>query len=393
MALAFIAVLLVSSWSLTAGAYPWMIREGYTACATCHADPSGGGLLTAYGRAQSDTLLSASWSRHAEDDASKASRALFGLVPEPDFLLYSVAYRGAAFASAQEGRKASARYILMQLDGRAQLTIADRVRVNGSLGFVPSGGQLAALFADRPFQLISREHWIGVDIGEDKSTLLRAGRIAVPYGLRGNEHTMWSRSTLRTDIAFHQQHGIAIARTTDTYRTEWMAILGNYQLAPDLYRERGYAGFFERSFGSKWTMGLSSQLTHAEGDLFRSRRQPITRHTHGLFARYVPVRPLVVMVQADAVIAHRAAQKDTVGTVSLVQFDLEIARGVHVLPALEWMQASFERGGVGAGGWFSVALFPYAHVEVRADGLVRSIDTGQGRVISTAGLLQLHVYL
>jgi hypothetical protein len=34
-----------------ARAHPWMIGEGEPACASCHADPSGAGLLTAYGRA------------------------------------------------------------------------------------------------------------------------------------------------------------------------------------------------------------------------------------------------------------------------------------------------------------------------------------------------------
>ena len=42
----------------TAQAYPFMIRHGYTQCATCHTDPSGGTLLNEYGRAQSELLLS-----------------------------------------------------------------------------------------------------------------------------------------------------------------------------------------------------------------------------------------------------------------------------------------------------------------------------------------------
>jgi hypothetical protein len=43
-----------------AQAYPFMIREGYTQCATCHTDPSGGTFLNEYGRAQSELLLSSS---------------------------------------------------------------------------------------------------------------------------------------------------------------------------------------------------------------------------------------------------------------------------------------------------------------------------------------------
>ena len=40
-----------------AQAFPWMIHHGYTNCAQCHVDPSGGGALTAYGRPQGEILL------------------------------------------------------------------------------------------------------------------------------------------------------------------------------------------------------------------------------------------------------------------------------------------------------------------------------------------------
>src|SRR3954470_24712140 len=57
-----LAVALAAFWitllgSPAAHAYAWMIRHEYTGCNQCHADPSGGGLLTAYGRAQSELLL------------------------------------------------------------------------------------------------------------------------------------------------------------------------------------------------------------------------------------------------------------------------------------------------------------------------------------------------
>ena len=45
--LAAVAAFLVSlATSRTANAYPWMIRHGYASCITCHADPSGSGLVT-----------------------------------------------------------------------------------------------------------------------------------------------------------------------------------------------------------------------------------------------------------------------------------------------------------------------------------------------------------
>src|SRR6476469_2502355 len=70
----------------SADAYPCRIRHGYTGCAPCHVDPSGEGLLTEYGRAQSVVLLS---SRYGDSDAEpgRIKDFLFGLVPTPSWLL------------------------------------------------------------------------------------------------------------------------------------------------------------------------------------------------------------------------------------------------------------------------------------------------------------------
>ena len=53
------SLLVALLWLLVgpAHAHSWMIREGYATCAECHLDPSGGGLLTDYGRAQSEILM------------------------------------------------------------------------------------------------------------------------------------------------------------------------------------------------------------------------------------------------------------------------------------------------------------------------------------------------
>src|SRR6478609_4605052 len=45
-----------------AHAYAWMIKRGYPSCPACHADPSGGELLTGYGRMISTLTLSTDWS-------------------------------------------------------------------------------------------------------------------------------------------------------------------------------------------------------------------------------------------------------------------------------------------------------------------------------------------
>src|ERR671910_1173384 len=62
-------------WAEPAQAYTWMIRHGYAGCVTCHADPSGGELLTPYGRVQGDLVLRM---RYGKDDVSAAASETSG---------------------------------------------------------------------------------------------------------------------------------------------------------------------------------------------------------------------------------------------------------------------------------------------------------------------------
>jgi len=57
-----------------AHAYAWMIKRGYPSCPACHADPSGGELLTTYGRMISELTLSTRWS--GEGGAAANQRGL-----------------------------------------------------------------------------------------------------------------------------------------------------------------------------------------------------------------------------------------------------------------------------------------------------------------------------
>jgi hypothetical protein len=70
-----IVALFVALLPSRAHAYPWMIKHGYSGCPVCHADPSGGELLTAYGRAQSELLLRMHYGKSKSGDSAAASSA------------------------------------------------------------------------------------------------------------------------------------------------------------------------------------------------------------------------------------------------------------------------------------------------------------------------------
>ena len=220
-----------------AHAYAWMIRRDYTGCATCHADPSGGGLLTAYGRAQSDLLLRMRYGQPASEEADASSGFAWGLVTPPEWLNVGAAFRGAGLVTKLAGGKPTADFLLMQADARAEVRFGD-FRANASIGAVTSEAPADAIAGS----LISREHWAGYAFADD-TVLLRVGRVNLPFGIRSIEHTLFVRRATRTDLNDAQQHGVALSYSGEVIRAELMGIAGNYQLHPDAFRERGYSGY------------------------------------------------------------------------------------------------------------------------------------------------------
>jgi len=123
-----------------------MIRHGYSGCGVCHVDPSGAGLLTDYGRAQSDLLMATRWSTEKLEEASPTADFGFGLFNLPDWLFLGFSYRGGELvarsttnndAGEQVSTATDRRWVHMVADLRAGLRIG-RFRASGALD---TGGQ------------------------------------------------------------------------------------------------------------------------------------------------------------------------------------------------------------------------------------------------------------
>src|SRR5687767_247184 len=99
---ALLFVLAAFLLSGTAHAYPWMIRHHYSACSTCHYDPSGAGAITAYGRAVADAVLRTG-GESGQEDVPPSARFLFGAVPTPDWLELGGDVRLLQLASKTDG--------------------------------------------------------------------------------------------------------------------------------------------------------------------------------------------------------------------------------------------------------------------------------------------------
>jgi hypothetical protein len=319
----------------------------------------------------------------------------------PDSVLLGGDYRLGYLHSAAEGMATLDKTLQMQADLQGQVTL-DRVRVNASLGYDHTGAQAAALTSRYQDNLISRVHWLGLDLGADNTVLLRAGRMNVPYGIRGVEHTLFIHSPkapygagVRDDISAGQQHGVALAYNVEGLRGELMLIAGNFQVSPDAERERGYSGYLEWAPNVHAAFGVSTRITTVVRDPFFQTK--LLRQAHGLFGRISPLRKLTLLGQVDLLAnsqpsAGNTAQSGT-GYAALLQVDYEAVQGLHFMLTGEATEPPFAQTSTSYGGWASIAWFFAPHADLRVDLIEQSLAFGPQRASATTLLGQVHVFL
>lgn len=406
-----------------AHAYAWMIRHDYSACGTCHADPSGGELLTKYGRVTSQILLS---SHYGKADAAPAgeqasggeqdaegkggfegpkSGLFWGALDLPDPLLLSGSYRNLYILRPAE-EKVFVFVPVMQADLYGQLRLGP-VTMGGSLGMAKvSAGSLHARAAqvthapDGQINLISRTHYLGVDIGSE--FVLRGGRLNLPFGVRIPEHTAWVRDATRTDRESDQQYGLALAYVGENLRAEVMGIAGNYvvslepagqyaDLSPDAPRERGYSMYIEGIASPTFAAGVSSKVTYARLDRLTKEEETV-RQAHGMTMRWGILENLSVLGEMDVLFRNNASA----GYTGFLQADYEPWGGLHFLltgevldqgqPVNSTSSPAPGQGDPKFGGWVSLDWFFFKQFEFRTDVVFRQNET-------PTILGQLHMYL
>jgi hypothetical protein len=381
-----------------AEAYPWMIRHGYTGCVPCHTDPSGGaGALTEYGRAQSDLLLRMRYGQGEGDgEADKTAGFALGLVPMPAELRMGGDFREAYFSNQSPGTPAENEFITMRADLYGDVKIG-RFRAAGSIGYIPQGDLTASLTTGATDNIVSREHWLGVELDEDGSWLLRAGRINLPFGIRMIEHTLWSRTLTRTDMDASQQYGVAAAVSKENFRGELMAIAGNFQIQQDEYRERGYCGYFEYAPMTTLAAGVSSQFTRATRDILYDVTD--YRYSNGPFVRYAPIEPLVLLAEFDSVYQSLTWNGHRGGYAGFLQADYEPLQGLHLMLTSEVMNSGTSGEPASYDGWASAVWFALPHADLRFDaiytrsGIAATTGVAASYTDSTTWLAQLHLWL
>lgn len=392
--------LLASVVAAPAWAFPWMVKHSYGSCAACHVDPSGSGQLTPYGRAQADVLVR--WRTQPRKDEEEVPRSanFLWFLELPELINLSGNFR---YASMIRPGPRPFVPLLMATDLYATLNLGPVVaHVTTGVGtyttrsITYSGPAAIAPICDPSMgacsvQWLAREFWLGAKFADD-AVMVRAGRIAIPFGLRNNEHFSYVRTLTRTDINIHQQVGVAAAYNSETVRGELMGIAGNFQVGPDVYRERGYSAFAEYSLAHNAYLGLSSLITYAGADLVTGVQT--VRHAHGAFARWAPFEKLAILAEGDFLAWQSPQALDRIGFAALVQGDLDLMQGLHAMVTVEAGHTGSGEPGPSLGGWLSATWYFLPHMELRVDNVFRRHSSAaSGGSFEYSLLVHLHLFL
>src|SRR5690606_8696262 len=122
---------------------------------------------------------------------------LWGLLPTPDGVLLGGSFRNLTIY--QLGAEDPFTHIPVMMADLFLHLRADNVRVAGTAGIskVKPGSpharaaQVTHGQGDH-YNMVSRTHWIGFDLGANDDYLLRFGRLNLPFGVRVPEHTLWA---------------------------------------------------------------------------------------------------------------------------------------------------------------------------------------------------------
>ena len=374
-----IVIAAAGAWALLAArdAAPesHFIAKQYSRCSTCHYKPTGGGLLTPYGRALSKQEIS-TWGRTPEGAEPT------GGLREEEFL-FGVLSRWLEDAPIDLGIDLRPSRLEMDLGGResernfwmrADLEVA--VRAGGWTGYAELGRYPSA----NP-ELISREHWVGY--AWDNGTAIRAGRFLPPFGLNATDHTSYNRRTIGFDQD-DQIYGVAFSDSGERHLFE--AFIGPGR-AESLYDDDGSAswtggGRVQLEFGPKNQLVFSG--------LFRAPNDFQPQQWLGSVAwGFAPTHRLTFWSELDS-----RAQTGWKGTPEYVLYNrtsFEVYRGVwlHFAPQLNTELANISGGTsrlqVGA------QFLPRPHWDFNVVW-TRERDRRSGFVVKTL-VWQLHMYL
>lgn len=322
-------------------ARPEFLRFGYFSCVSCHAAPSGGGALTAYGRGFAAEKLSMTTYLNAE-------QPLHGAVGEaPEWLVTGGNYRLLQTYS-ENSKMRRTQFFRMQAD-------LDLGVHFGPAWVVASAGYYGPGDTAEGKELKYRRHYVRFDVQD--FMIVRAGKFTPRFGLMIPDHS----SPVRGNIAMGQgreNHTVQAVYLSETVEASVDYFVGD-QFDKSLNElEEGF------SLNAFWAAASDLRLgVHA----WRSALSDLVRTIGGISLVGRLPKSFYVMTEHD--VAEVAQAGDTKrGYLSTTRVGFDVTQGLNTFvkhdiarPDLESNELTTRYTGIG------VQFLPHPHFEISAD--------------------------
>jgi hypothetical protein len=358
-----------------AGAEPMFLSRQYTRCTTCHYSPTGGGLLTPYGRSLTEEI-STTHPSEAKDSNPEHGFLWGRLGNRLGPLDLGIDVRPAHLDVNTSGFSTTEDFLM-----DADLQAAVRTRgftFYGEIGRepVPDGPKIA-----------SYEYWVSHD--SESGFGFRVGRFLPAYGIRLADHTSFTRLNLGFDV-YDQVLALELSHTSERHLLQVSVGPGP---ADSAFHDDGRRAF---TATGRFQVDLSPRAAVVFSGLLREASQIEPRSGAGGVAfGFSPQKRLSVWTEADvqlqASTTGAASSNGGTGYTFLNETSFEVYRGL-------WLKLSpqfrTDIGNSGGGAFRTVIeadLFPRTHFNVDVS-FYRDLDRRTSLVTRTI-LAQLHLYL
>ena len=232
-------IVVVSFFSNAVFAYPENVRHGYVNCTSCHVSPTGGGILTPYGRDLSREVLS-TWGKEGEGEF------LYGIIKLPDWLLMGGDAR-TLYLYRDNPRVQEGMWLWMQSDVEASLSFKNLWFV-GTFGKNYSGSR----------GIISRRHYINWRPREELS--FRGGRFYPAFGINTPDHIIPTKRGLGWDQG-DETYNVEVGWLGESFNFYATGIFGRPDFSPSK-QEKGISLLGALNLGERFKVGGSYYFGH-----------------------------------------------------------------------------------------------------------------------------------
>jgi hypothetical protein len=344
------------------------VNHGYPNCMSCHISPSGGGILTDYGRSLSKELMSTF-------GTESSTKPLFGILPESeawkvggDIRLIQTHFendavrRGEFFAMQENAEFAWV---------HDAVTVVSAIGAQAGPNGVPNKGKF-----------ISERHYVLVNVAE--SSFLRAGKFRIPFGINDPNHNRVTKSKL------------GFRPYSDTYNAELVHFTDNFEffLGGDFGRFDGTSKDLDEkgAYGNvSWYMNDKSRVG---AQTFFGRTDQSSRSIFGFNGIVsLPLHSIVVF-ETDWQKQHESNPKkgDKTSSVSTLRWNFVAAKGITPYLVTEYSRPDIEKKDVEESrNGLGIQWMPFPHFDVQAEYQKIAVKMPGASLADSAWLL-MHFY-